>query len=84
VQVPAVPASEIVVVSDSSVCAAAADAYNREAHRLFGTPPRERRVYVVRLGNGAYAIKDPTERGGEWAGVVLVNTAFEYLGNWAG
>ncbi len=82
--VPQVPVGEITIVSDSSLCATAADTYNRQMHRLYGTPLVSRTVDVVRVGSGGYAITDATEIAGEWLPVIFVGTTFVYVSIWSG
>lgn len=82
-KVPPVPAGEITIVSDSSLYATAADTYNQQLHRLNGTPLVSRTVYVVRVGNGGYAITDATEPAGEWLPIILVDAAFVFVSSWS-
>lgn len=83
--IPQVTSDQITIVSDSTVCASAAAAYDREMARINNTSPRSRTVYVVRIGTAGYAIQDPTEQGsGEWTPVIFVDRLFNYVSSWAG
>ena len=73
-RLPAVAASEVVLVSNDSTCRVAAAAYNREVE---GSNP-DRAVFVVRVGT-VYIVVDPTYHTGEFGAYMIFNAAFDQL-----
>lgn len=70
----AIPVSQIVLVSDTTVCRRAVTAYNSI---LAGDllPPSSA-VNVLKYGSTRYVISDPSHRVGEWISEPVVDTAF--------
>ena len=61
-QIPAVDATSVTIVTSSSTCLSAAKAVSS---RLGRTPPGGRSVVVVKVGT-VYVVKDPLEKAGEF------------------
>lgn len=81
---PKTPRADVQLVEDSTLCAAAAAAYDREFVRLNHGAPRIRAVDVIKVGASGYVIIDPTEQGGEWTTAIFVDPSMtRFLGYWA-
>jgi hypothetical protein len=76
-KLPSVPAASVVLVSDSTLCRRAVEAYDS----LAVAPAAGRRVYVIQYGS-LYAVRDPDPKAnvGEWSPIVFFDDAFRYLG----
>lgn len=81
---PRTPRADVQLVQDSTLCAAAAAAYDRELVRLEHTVPRLRTVHVVKVGVSGYVIVDPTVQAGEWTPAIFVDPSMtRFIANWA-
>lgn len=80
-RIPAVAASEVVLQSDSSLCADAAAVYDSVLVARGGQPNPSRNVIVVRVG-AAYAVQDPEESRGEWRISMMLDSALRFLSLW--
>jgi hypothetical protein len=69
-----VPVSQIVAVSDTTVCRRALTAYNTLL--VEDSLPASVAVDVVKYGTTRYIIADPAHLVGEWAHELVVDTAF--------
>ena len=77
---PVVPATEVVVVADSLVCAQAAAAY----YRRLKNPPADQAVAVVRVGS-MYVVGDPRVTVGEFTAYAIFDSTFSVnVSNFAG
>ncbi|HEX4681598.1 MAG TPA: hypothetical protein VH277_02750 [Gemmatimonadaceae bacterium] len=74
VGLPAVPASAIALVSDSTTCARGLRALNRTAG-YHGVPAA--RLYLIRVGP-MYVASNPNFPGGEWTQQFVFDSTFKY------
>jgi hypothetical protein len=81
-QVPAGPASSVVLVNDNSICNKVAQAYN--AAFAPKTPPvsPSANVYVVKVGT-VYVVDDSVRKAGEWVVSMTVNTKYKVLARYS-
>lgn len=79
--IPAVAASEVVLVTDATICGRAAQAYDSVVVARGGQAASNRAVIVVRIGD-QFAVQDLLERNGEWSVTMLFDSAFSYLSGW--
>jgi hypothetical protein len=68
-----VDSSTVVLVTDKTICSKAVRAYNG----VLGpnAQPPSGSVYVIKVGTN-YIVRDPVQRGGEWAGDVVIDNRF--------
>ena len=80
---PLMSADSVAVVTDTTICARAASAYDREVQRRDGSAPKNRKIHLVRIGH-FFAANDPDDRvdGSEWSSVMLFTNDFVYLRAW--
>lgn len=71
--VPQVDSSTVVLVTDKTVCSKAMKAYNNVLGA--GAQPPSGSVYVIKIGS-AYIVRDPVQRGGEFAADVVLDSGF--------
>jgi hypothetical protein len=71
--VPQVDSSTVVLVTDRTVCSQAMKAYNNVVGA--GAKPPSGSVYVIKVGT-AYIVRDPVQRGGEYAADVVLDSSF--------
>ena len=84
--IPAVPAAQVVLVSDDSTCTRARQALDSLIHATnpnAATPLPERALYVIKIGS-ITAINDPNGRAGEYSPIVFFNPQWSFLGNMLG
>lgn len=72
-----VPVSQIMLVSDTTVCRRAVTAYN--ARLTADSLPQSTTVNVIGYGATRYIIGDPTHIVGEWRHELVVDSAFSRI-----
>ncbi len=77
-QLPAVPASKVTVVTTASVCTRAGDAYHA-AVTPPGTPPVSRTLLVIKVGTTRYVVLDPNELTGEFRNNIVFDARWNFL-----
>jgi hypothetical protein len=77
-RLPGVPASQVRIVTATSICQQAAHAYHK-AVRRDSAAPVSRAVSVIRVGTTRYLVMDPSERQGEWQVTVIFDASFAPL-----
>jgi hypothetical protein len=77
-QLPAVAASKVSVVTTGSACAKAGDAYHT-AVTPAGTPPVSRTLVVIKVGSNRYVVKDPSHRVGEFRNNIIFDATWTFL-----
>lgn len=77
-QLPAGPASSVVIQKQKNLCTQAGQAYHL-AITESGTPQVPRQIAVVKVGSNRYVVWDPTERFGEFAVRIVFDGAFVKL-----
>lgn len=77
-ELPAVSASKVTVVTTTSVCNAAGDAYHT-AVTPPGTSPVSRTLAVVKVGTTRYVVLDPNHRSGEFEFHAVFDRRWAYL-----
>ena len=75
---PAVPVSQVILVSDTIICRRAVNAFNTNLGTPRHVPAVE--VDVVRYGSTRYIIRDPVYTEGSWHFELVVDTAFAKIG----
>jgi hypothetical protein len=83
VQVPHVPDSSVVLVTDEAICQQAARAYDSVLVATLQLPPSQREVFVVRVGT-SYVVADPVTNGPdtEWMTAMLFTSRFVHVSSW--
>lgn len=76
-QLPAALASDVSIVTNDSVCAAAYTAH--VALRYSGDTMRVRSIALVRAGPTRYVLEDGLTRAGEWELLDVYDSSFRYL-----
>ncbi len=75
---PALSASKVTVVTTTSVCNRAGDAYHTTVARP-GTPRVSRTLVVIKVGRSRYVVLDPNERAGEFQLNDIFDSKWHYL-----
>lgn len=84
--IPAVPATQVALVSDDSACTRARQALDSLIHATnpdAASPLPQRALYVIRIGS-VTAVNDPNGRAGEYSPIVFFNPQWSFLGNMLG
>lgn len=79
--IPAVPASQVTLVTTKTVCSKALQAYAPEVARSDGIVPSSA-AYVVKVGT-TYVVYDPVERAGEFGLNVVMTSQYQVLSRFA-
>jgi hypothetical protein len=75
----ALPASEVALVTDASVCKRALIAYNRALGSRGTGPTASTTVIVVKVGSERYTVADPGQMCGEFIYGMMMNKEFDVL-----
>lgn len=84
--VPAVPAAQVVLVSDDSTCARARQALDSLIHATnpnAANPLPVRALYVIKVGS-VTAVNDPNSHAGEYSPIAFFDAQWTFLGNTLG
>lgn len=76
--VPVVPANQITLVTNETICARVIRAYTEYQ----GYTPA--RLYVIKMGSSGYAGYDPDKHGGEFTAVSIFDSSYVHIGGWSG
>lgn len=84
--IPAVPAVQVALVSDDSMCVRARQALDSLIHATnpnAANPLPVRTLYVIRIGN-VTAVNDPNSRAGEYSPIDFFDLQWSFLGTMLG
>ena len=73
----AASASQVSIVTKTSTCKSAGQAYH--AALIPGSPEISRSMVVIKIANNRYVITDPAERQGEFGTVMITDGSFHLL-----
>jgi hypothetical protein len=82
-QLPAVAASKVSVVTTASVCNKAGAAYHT-AVTSPGTPAVSRTLVVIKVSSSRYVVKDPNQRVGEFRSKIVFDSKWKFLAGFVG